>query len=178
MGQAYAGAYFSPETRTQVEEIALNVKAAFRARIVRLDWLDERTRTEALRKLDAYVIEIGYPTNMRDYSTLHFQEKDLLGNVLLCARSDWHDMLAHLGAPVDRREWLETPQSADALHTGWLRQVIFPAGFLLPPVFDPSADAAINYGAVGAVIGHELTHGFDTKGSALDSAGELRILAV
>jgi putative endopeptidase len=173
VGQMYIARYFPPQTRQKIEALVQNVKAAMRARIERLDWMGPATRAEALAKLDTYQIKVGYPDHPRDYSSLTVKADDAIGDVLRCAALDWHFQIDRLGKPVDRSNWDMTPQTNDA-YNGQLRDIVFPAGFLQPPVFDPAADPAVNYGAVGAMIGHELTHGFDDEGRMLDAKGELR----
>jgi putative endopeptidase len=131
------------------------------------------TKVEALKKLDTYQIKVGYPDHPRDYSAVLIRSDDLLGDVRHAGEADWHFYLSRLNGPVDRTDWTMTPQTNDA-YNGSLRDIVFPAGILQPPQFDPAADPAINYGAIGGVIGHELTHGFDDEGRKLDSSGQLR----
>jgi putative endopeptidase len=139
----------------------------------RADWMSPTTKVEALQKLDSYQIKIGYPDSARDYSGVEIRIDDLVGNVRRAAEWDWRFHVDRLNGPVDRSEWLITPQTNDA-YNGSLRDVVLPAGVLQPPMFDPAADPAINYGAIGAYFGHELTHGFDDQGRKLDFKGELR----
>jgi putative endopeptidase len=173
VGQLYTAKYFPPTSKAKIEALVVNVKAAMRARLERLDWMGAATKTEALKKLDTYQIKVGYPDHPRDYSTLTIHDNDLVGNVLRTAEFDWRFYSSRLKGPVDRSDWSMTPQTNDA-YNGSLRDIVFPAGILQPPQFDPAADPAVNYGAVGGVIGHELTHGFDDEGRKLDSAGQLR----
>ncbi|MGO4467784.1 M13 family metallopeptidase [Pseudoduganella sp. RAF53_2] len=173
VGQLYTARYFPPEVKTQIEAMVLNLKAAYRARIERLDWMSEATRKEALRKLDTYVIKVGYPDHPRDYSALVIAADDLIGNVRRCAEADWAFYSGRYAGPVDRSDWAMTPQTNDA-YNGSLRDIVFPAAILQAPIFDPNADPAINYGAAGGVIGHELTHGFDDEGRTIDADGALR----
>jgi putative endopeptidase len=149
------------------------VKAAMRARLERLDWMTPATKQEALAKLDTYQIKVGYPDKPRNFAGLEIQPDDLIGNVRRAAVWDWHYYVNRLNNPVDRSDWTMTPQTNNA-YNGSLRDIVFPAGILQPPMFDPAADPAINYGAIGAVIGHELSHGFDDEGRKLDAKGELR----
>ena len=144
-----------------------------RARLERLDWMSPATKTEALKKLDTYQIKVGYPDHPRAYSTLVIRADDLVGDVRRSGEADWRFYTSRLHGPVDRMDWSMTPQTNDA-YNGSLRDIVFPAGILQPPLFDPAADPAVNYGAIGAVIGHELTHGFDDEGRKLDAAGQLR----
>jgi putative endopeptidase len=173
VGQLYTGRYFPPAAKTKIEALVANVKAAMRARLERLDWMGPATKLEALKKLDSYQIKVGYPEHPRDYSALVIRSDDLLGNVRRSAEGDWRFYSSRLKGAVDRSDWSMTPQTNDA-YNGSLRDIVFPAGILQPPQFDPAADSAVNYGAIGGVIGHELTHGFDDEGRKLDSAGALR----
>lgn len=173
VGQIYTAHYFSPEAKAKIEALVANVKAAMRARLERLDWMTPATKQEALAKLDTYQIKVGYPDKPRNFAGLEIQPDDLIGNVRRAAVWDWHYYVNRLNNPVDRSDWTMTPQTNDA-YNGSLRDIVFPAGILQPPMFDPAADPAINYGGIGAVIGHELSHGFDDEGRKLDAKGELR----
>ena len=173
VGQLYTDRYFPPSAKVQIEALVANVKAAYRQRIEHLDWMSDATRAQALKKLDTYTIKVGYPDHPRDYANLVIRDDDLIGNVVRAGAADWKYRVDRLAGPVDRSAWWMTPQTNDA-YNGSLRDIVFPAGILQAPIFDPSADAAINYGAIGAVIGHELTHGFDDEGRKIDAAGTLR----
>jgi putative endopeptidase len=173
VGKLYTDQYFPPSSKIKIEELVTNVKAAMRARLERLDWMSPATKVEALKKLDTYQIKVGYPDHARDYSGLAIRADDLVGNVRRSREADWLFYVSRLHGPVDRTDWSMTPQTNDA-YNGSLRDIVFPAGILQPPVFDPAADPAVNYGAIGGVIGHELTHGFDDEGRKLDAAGQLR----
>jgi putative endopeptidase len=173
VGQLYTAQYFPPAAKAKIEALVANVKAAMRARLERLDWMTPATKAEALKKLDTYQIKVGYPDHARDYSGLVIRSDDLVGDVRRAGAWDWRFYLNRLNGPVDRTDWSMTPQTNDA-YNGSLRDIVFPAGILQPPMFDAAADPAVNYGAIGAVIGHELTHGFDDEGRKLDSAGALR----
>jgi putative endopeptidase len=173
VGQMYTARYFPPSAKAKIEALVTNVKAAMRARLERLNWMTPATKREALAKLDTYQIKVGYPDRARDYSGLQMRADDLVGDVRRAAEWDWRFYLNRLNGPVDRSDWSMTPQTNDA-YEGSLRDIVFPAGILQAPIFDPDADPAINYGAIGAVIGHELTHGFDDEGRKLDAKGELR----
>jgi putative endopeptidase len=173
VGELYSARYFPPEAKAKIESLVANVKAAYRVRLEKLDWMSEATRAEALRKLDTYIIKVGYPDHPRNYDKLEIRADDLVGNVRRAAEADWAFQVSRLNGPVDKTAWLMTPQTNDA-YNGSLRDIAFPAGILQPPMFDPDADPAINYGAIGGVIGHELTHGFDDEGRKLDSRGALR----
>jgi putative endopeptidase len=173
VGALYAAQYFPPAARAAIEALVANVRAAMRARIEQLTWMGEATRREALAKLDTYQVKVGYPDHPRDYTGLQIRTDDVVGNVRRAAAWDWDFQVRRLDGPVDRSEWFMTAQTNDA-YNGPYRDIVFPAGFLQPPVFDPAADPAVNYGAIGTVIGHELTHGFDDAGRTLDARGELR----
>jgi putative endopeptidase len=173
VGQLYTKKFFPPEAKAQIESLVLNLKAAFHARIEKLDWMGPETKAEALKKLETYTIKVGYPDHPRDYSKLVIRNDDLVGNVLRCAALDWAFQTGRFFDPVDRSDWSMTPQTNDA-YNGALRDIVFPAGILQAPVFDANADPAINYGAAGAIIGHELTHGFDDQGRKIDASGALR----
>jgi putative endopeptidase len=173
VGELYTAKYFPPDAKTKIEELVSNLKAAYRARIEKLDWMGEATKKEALKKLDTYTIKVGYPDHPRDYSKLSIKPDDLIGNVKRCAEADWAFYSGRFYGPVDKSDWGMTPQTNDA-YNGPLRDIVFPAGILQPPIFDANADPAINYGAAGGVIGHELTHGFDDQGRKIDASGALR----
>jgi len=173
VGQLYTAKYFPPESKAKVQELVGDLKAAYHARIERLDWMSPETKVEALKKLETYNVKVDYPDTPRDYSTLVIRDDDLIGDVRRAAAWDWAFFVRRLPGPVDRQEWTMTPQTNDA-YNGLLRDIVFPAGILQPPIFDPSADGAINYGAVGGVIGHEMTHGFDDQGRKIDAEGRLR----
>jgi len=173
VGQLYTTTYFPASSKAKIEELVGNLKTAYRARIEKLDWMSPKTREEALRKLDTYTIKVGYPDHPRDYSKVELRNDDLAGNVLRAAQADWSFYVDRLNGPVDRSDWSMTPQTNDA-YNGSLRDIVFPAAILQAPIFDPNADPAINYGAIGGVIGHELTHGFDDEGRKFDADGNLR----
>jgi putative endopeptidase len=173
VGQLYTAKYFPPDAKAKIQDLVTNLKAAYRARIEKLDWMGAGTKKEALKKLDTYTIKVGYPDHARDYSKLVIKADDLVGNVKRCAQLDWDFYTGRFFGPVDRADWNMTPQTNDA-YNGSLRDIVFPAGILQPPIFDADADPAINYGAAGGVIGHELTHGFDDQGRKIDASGTLR----
>ena len=173
VGELYTTRYFPPATKQSIETMVKELIAAYRRRLEKLDWMTDATRAEALRKLDTYVIKVGYPDQPRDYSRLVVRDDDLVGNVRRAAAADWAFYLARSDGPVDKSDWTMTPQTVDA-YNGNLRDIVFPAAILQSPYFDVMADDAVNYGAAGAVIGHELTHGFDDQGRKLDASGNLR----
>ena len=174
VGQLYVAQYFKPEDRQAVEALVANVKAALRARIDLLAWMEPATKAEAFRKLATYTIQIGYPDHWRHYEGLRIVTDDLVGNIERTATSNWQFQLNQLHQPVDTRAWLMEPHVVNAYNEGALRQIVFSAALLQPPVFDPHADPAVNYGGLGAIIGHELSHGFDDQGRRFDSEGRLR----
>jgi putative endopeptidase len=173
VGQLYAARYFPADTKAAVELLVTEVMHAFRGRIERLDWMGEATRVEALRKLDTYIVKVGYPDTPRDYSGVVVRDDDLVGNVRRAAAAEYAFLLGRSNGLVDKSSWDMTPQTVDA-YNGSLRDIVFPAAILQAPDFDPNADAAVNFGAIGAIIGHELTHGFDDEGRTLDASGALR----
>jgi putative endopeptidase len=173
VGQLYAAKYFPPDAKAKIEALVVNLKAAYRTRIENLDWMGPATKKEALKKLETYNIKVGYPDHKRDYSKLVISDDDLVGDVRRAGAADWAFYSGRLFGPVDRSDWSMTPQTNDA-YNGTLRDIVFPAGILQAPMFDSGADPAINYGAIGGVIGHELTHGFDDEGRKIDAAGALR----
>ena len=172
VGELYAAAYFPPEAKAKIEALVLNLKAAYRTRIEKLDWMSPATKQMALKKLDTYRIKVGYPDKPRDISAVVIRDDDLLGNVQRAGEAEWNFYVKRLPEPVDVDDWGMTPQTNDA-YNGSLRDIVFPAGILQPPIFDAHADPAINYGAAGGVIGHELTHGFDDEGRKFDADGKL-----
>jgi putative endopeptidase len=173
VGQLYTDRYFPAAAKAQIEQLVANLKTAMHARITQLEWMGPATKAEALRKLDTYTIKVGFPDVPRDYTDLVIRDDDLVGNVRRAAAANWRYYVRRRSGPVDRTDWAMTPQTNDA-YNGYLRDIVFPAGILQPPIFDPAADPAVNYGAIGAVIGHELTHGFDDQGRKIDAAGVLR----
>jgi putative endopeptidase len=173
VGQLYTSKWFPPEAKAKIEALVHNLLDAYRVRLQKLDWMSDATKAEAIRKLDTYTIKVGYPDRPRDYEGLTILDDDLIGNVRRAGAFDWAFYLGRYNGPVDRGDWLMTPQTNDA-YNGSLRDIVFPAGILQAPIFDPNADSAINYGAVGGVIGHELTHGFDDQGRKIDADGKLR----
>jgi len=173
VGQLFSERYFPAATKMQIEALVANLKVAFRQRIEKLDWMGPATKAEALKKLDTYTIKVGYPDHPRDYSGVSVSRDDIVGDVRAAAAGEWAFQLGRSDGPVDRSDWLMTPQTNDA-YNGSLRDIVFPAGILQAPMFDAAADPAINYGAIGGVIGHEMTHGFDDQGRHIDATGALR----
>jgi putative endopeptidase len=174
VGRLYVQRYFPPETKAQIEAMVVKIVAAFRKRIDALTWMDAATKTEAKAKLDTLYVGIGYGERWQDYSGYEVKADDIFGNLWRGDLSSYQRQVARLGEPVGRKEWAMTPQTVNAIQLQPQNALNFPAAYLQPPYFDPKAPAAANYGAIGATIGHELSHGFDTRGSAFDSKGRLR----
>ena len=174
VGQVYAQRYFSPDAKAQAQAMVANLIAAFRQRIEVLSWMNPATKAEAQAKLSTLYVGIGYPETWHDYSSFDVKADDIFGNIWRGRRSDYRREIARLGRPVDRKEWSMTPQTVNAVNLPLQNALNFPAAILQPPFFDPVAPAAANYGAIGTVIGHEISHTFDTEGSTFDSKGRLR----
>ncbi|MHB8284505.1 MAG: M13 family metallopeptidase [Caulobacteraceae bacterium] len=174
MGKLYVARYFPAASKTKIEGYAINLRAAFRRRIETVDWMSPDTRAEALKKLDKLVFKVGYPEHFRDYSALAIREDDLLGDVKRARAFDWQRQLDRRALPVSHTEWEMLPQEVGAQYLPDANAVEFPAAFMLPPFFDPNADDAVNYGAIGGQIGHEMTHAFDNNGRKRDADGRLR----
>ena len=174
VGKLYVDKHFSPAAKDRMDELVANLIEAYRQSISELDWMTEDTRAEALRKLDRFRPKIGYPVKWKDYSTLDLRADDLVGNVLAVASWQLDDQLDKLTRPTDPDEWFMTPQTVNAYYHPLRNEIVFPAAILQPPFFDPEADDALNYGGIGAVIGHEIGHGFDDQGSTCDGDGALR----
>jgi putative endopeptidase len=172
-GQLYVQRFFPPQAKQRMLELVDNLIAAYRASISGLDWMTEETRARALEKLDRFTPKIAYPDEWRDYSTLAIDRADVVGNVRAAEAFETDRDLAKLGHPVDRGEWFMTPQTVNAYYNPGMNEIVFPAAILRPPFFDADADDAANYGGIGAVIGHEIGHGFDDQGSRYDGDGNL-----
>jgi putative endopeptidase len=155
-------------------ELVNNLIKAYEISIKELDWMSDATKAEALDKLSKFTPKIGYPDKWKDYSALDIEVEDLVGNIQRSALFEYEIKVARQGGPVDRTEWGMTPQTVNAYYSPALNEIVFPAAILQPPFFDMNADDAVNYGAIGAVIGHEIGHGFDDKGSTFDGNGALR----
>ncbi|MCH4090082.1 M13 family metallopeptidase [Acetobacter sp.] len=173
IGRIYVDRYFPPESKIKMEALTARLKAAFRVRLQNNSWMSEVTKQHALVKLDHFDIQVGYPKKSRDYSDLTVTPGDVYGNAARAVAFEWRYWLAHLGRPVDRDEWDMTPQTVNAYNNPVFNEVVFPASILQPPFFDPHADDAVNYGAIGGVIGHEMTHSFDDEGRKFDENGRL-----
>ena len=174
VGQAYTQRYFSPEAKAQAEAMVANLIAAFRKRIEALSWMDASTKAEAEAKLSTLYVGIGYPETWHDYSSFEVKADDIFGNLWRGSLSDYQRQIARLGKAVDRKEWCMTPQTVNAVNLPLQNALNFPAAILQPPFYDPLAPAAANYGAIGTVIGHEISHTFDSEGAAFDSKGRVR----
>jgi len=174
VGRVYVARYFPPAAKAKMDALVADIQTALNARIQRLDWMGADTKTRALEKLSKFTVKIGYPTKWRDYSLLTFSKSDLYGNVIRAAAYEWRRDVARLDQPVDKTEWGMTPQTVNAYYMATNNEIVFPAAILQPPFFDPDADPAINYGGIGGVIGHEISHGFDDQGRKSDGDGVLR----
>ena len=173
VGQDYVAQYFPPEAKAAADALVHNIIAAFGQRLQNLAWMDAATKQKALAKLAAFTPKIGYPTKWRDYSTLEIRAGDLVGNVARAEAFEYQRNLNKLGKPIDRTEWGMTPMEINAYANPVMNEIVFPAAILQPPFFDPKADPAVNYGGIGAVIGHELSHHFDDQGRKYDLTGKL-----
>lgn len=173
VGRLYVQRHFPPQAKIRMDELVANLREAYRVSISELQWMTPQTRRRALEKLDKFTPKIGYPANWRDYSELVVDREDLYGNVIRGAALESDRELGKLGGPVDRDEWFMTPQTVNAYYNPGMNEIVFPAAILQPPFFDSGADDAANYGGIGAVIGHEIGHGFDDQGSKYDGDGHL-----
>ena len=174
LGQVYVQKYFPPEAKARALELVHNLLAALRDDLQTLPWMSPATRKAAIEKLEAFTIKIGYPDKWRDYSALKIDRGPYVLNVFRATQFENTRDLAKIGKPVDRGEWGMTPPTVDAYDNPQLNEIVFPAGILQPPFYDPKRDDAYNFGAIGAVIGHEITHGFDDQGAQFDSHGNLK----
>ena len=174
VGQAYVAKHFKPQAKARALEMVHNLEAALREDIQNLPWMGAETKKQALIKLDAIVNKIGYPDKWRDYSALHVDRSSYALNAFRATQFEFNRQLAKVGKPVDRTEWGMSPPTVNAYYNPQLNEIVFPAGILQPPFFGADADDAFNYGGIGAVIGHELIHGFDDEGSQFDAQGNLR----
>jgi putative endopeptidase len=174
VGKVYVEKHFSPEAKERMVTMVKNLLKAYAESIKKLDWMSPATKKEALKKVDKFMIKIGYPDKWRDYSALKIAKNDLYGNSQRATEFEYQRNLNKLGKPVDRTEWGMTPQTVNAYYNPSLNEIVFPAAILQPPFFDLKADDAVNYGAIGAVIGHEIGHGFDDQGSTFDGEGVLK----
>ena len=174
IGEVYVKKHFKPEAKKRMEELVQNLLKAYEKSIKELDWMTPDTKKEALKKLSKFTPKIGYPDKWRDYSKLEIREGDLYGNLDRARQFEYNRQIDKLGKPMDRDEWGMTPQTVNAYYNPTLNEIVFPAAILQPPFFDMNADDAVNYGGIGAVIGHEIGHGFDDQGSTFDGDGVMR----
>jgi len=173
VGREYVARHFPEESKAQMDRLVANLIEAYRDSIRSLSWMGDDTKKRALEKLDKFTPKIGYPVKWRDYSALHVTADDLIANVRAISAFEFHRELSKIGKPIDRDEWFMTPQTINAYYNPGFNEIVFPAAILQFPFFDPHRDAAANYGAIGAVIGHEIGHGFDDQGSKFDGDGKL-----
>jgi putative endopeptidase len=173
VGKTYVARYFPPEAKAAIDQLVRNVTAAMGERLDTLEWMAPETKAKAKAKLAAFTPKIGYPDTWRDYSSVVVKRDDLLGNVARANAFEFKRSLNKLGKPIDRGEWFMTPMTINAYANPPMNEIVFPAAILQPPFFDPHADAAINYGGIGAVIGHEISHHFDDQGRKFDPTGKL-----
>ena len=173
LGQLYVARAFSPQARARAQAMVAGLRAELRERIQGLAWMSPATRQQAIRKLDAFAVKIGYPDAWRDYTGLTIDRGPLLLNVMRARQFEFKRVVGKLGKPVDRKEWGMTPPTVNAYYNARMNEIVFPAGILQPPFFDADADDAVNYGGIGSVIGHEMTHGFDDQGRKSDAQGNL-----
>ena len=174
VGKVYVAKHFPPEAKAKMQELVGNLIKAYEDSIRRLEWMGAETRAEALDKLSKFTSKIGYPDVWKDYSKLDIERDDLVGNMVRSALTVYERNINRQGGPVDRTEWTMTPQIVNASYSPALNQITFPAAILQPPFFDMTAEDAVNYGGIGAIIGHEIGHGFDDSGSTFDGDGVLR----
>jgi predicted metalloendopeptidase len=174
VGQLYVARYFPPDSKAKMQELVANLRASLSERIDAIEWMTPETKSRAHEKLATFTPKIGYPDVWKDYSTLQIKRDDLIGNVRRAAEWHWQYQVARLDKPVNRMEWQATPQTVNAYYNPLNNEIVFPAAILQPPFFDPNADAAVNYGGIGAVIGHEIGHGFDDQGRKFGPDGGLK----
>ena len=174
VGQIYAQRYFSPKAKAEAQEMVANIIEAFRKRVDALDWMDPKTKAEAKAKLDTLYVGVGYPEKWKDYTAYQVKPDDIFGNLWRGSLFEYRQDLARLGTKVDKHEWSMTPQTVNAVNLPLQNALNFPAAILQPPFFDAEAPSATNYGAIGTIIGHEISHSFDSAGALFDSKGRLR----
>ena len=173
LGKIYVAEYFPPDSKAKMDALVGDIRTAMKGRIEQLTWMGPETKAKALEKLSKFNVKIGYPEKWRDYSALEIKDGDLYGNVERAIVFDWRYRVARMNGPVDRAEWEMTPATVNAYYSSTKNEIVFPAAILQPPFFDPDADPAVNYGGIGGVIGHEITHGFDDQGRKSDGDGRL-----
>jgi putative endopeptidase len=173
IGRIYTARYFSIEAKAKVETLIEQLRVALKGRIERVAWMTQETKAKALDKLARLNVKVAYPAKWRDYSTLEIRPDNLIGNIEAAGRFEWLRRVNRLTSPVDRDEWLMAPQTVNAYYNSNLNEIVLPAAQLQAPYFDPAADPAVNYGGIGALVGHELTHAFDDDGRRFDATGVL-----
>ena len=174
IGRDYVELYFPADAKAKMDDLVANVKAAMGARLEQLEWMSPATKAEAAKKLANFGLKIGHPDTWRDYTALQVRNDDVFGNIQRASAFEWDHDRVRIGKPVDEAEWGMTPQTVNAYYSSVKNEIVFPAAILQPPFFDPDADPAVNYGGIGAVIGHEIIHGFDDQGRKSDGSGLLR----
>jgi predicted metalloendopeptidase len=175
LGKVYVAKHFPPENKARMEALVANLVKAYEGSINSLAWMSDATKAKAQEKLKKFTVKIGYPNQWRDYAALEVKADDLAGNLQRATAFEYTRNLAKLGKPVDRNEWFMTPQTVNAYYNPEMNEIVFPAAILQPPFFNVAADDAANYGGIGAVIGHEISHGFDDQGSQYDGDGNLNM---
>ena len=175
LGELYVARAFGPQAKARAKEMVDNLMSSMKEHIMGLDWMDETTRAAALKKLSTFNVKIGYPDKWRDYSELTIDRTSYVENLRRASQFNFRYTMAKIGKPVDRTEWGMTPPTVNAYYNPTRNEIVFPAGILQPPFFNPDADDAVNYGGMGAVIGHEISHGFDDQGSKYDADGNLKM---
>ena len=173
-GQLFVEKYFPPEAKQHILDLVEDLRATLKTRIAGLEWMGDETKAAAQKKLAKFTVKMGYPDQWRDYSALQIDRKSYVLNTIRAGQFEIRRNLAKIGKPVDRKEWFMTPQTVNAYYNPALNEIVFPAGILQPPFFSAKSDDAINYGGIGAVIGHEMTHGFDDQGRQFDADGNLK----
>ncbi|MBF5042160.1 peptidase M13 [Aggregicoccus sp. 17bor-14] len=174
VGRLYVERHFSPDSKARMQQLVANLRAAFQQGIEGLEWMSPETKAQAQAKLARFNVKIGYPEKWKDYAGVVVKRDDLVGNLRRAAAFQFRRDVKRLGGPIERREWNMTPQTVNAYYSSTMNEIVFPAAILQPPFFNPAADDATNYGAIGGVIGHEISHGFDDQGSRSDGEGNLR----
>jgi putative endopeptidase len=174
LGKLFAAKYFPESSKKKVNEMIENVRAVYGERIEKLTWMSPETKIKAKKKLSQFTWKIGYPDKWKDYSSIDIQSDKLIENMMNITLWEHNDMIAKAGKPVDKSEWMMSPQTINAYNNSTNNEIVFPAAILQPPFFNPDADDAINYGGIISVIGHEMTHGFDDQGAQYDGEGNLK----
>ncbi len=174
LGEIYVNRYFTTTSKARISELVNNLQTAFEMRINKLDWMSDSTKAKAKGKLHTLIKKIGYPDKWRDYSTVSIVKNKYFENFISCLENEFSRKLVRINKPVDKTEWYMTPPTISAYYNAKYNEIVFPAGILQPPYFNPAADDALNYGAIGIVIGHEMTHGFDDQGAQFDKEGNLK----